>query len=384
MSKFDTYFLMKTDDAIEYAKEKVPQIEWDAESMTAKEIGDGNLNYVFKVTDAKGHSVIIKQAGVEARISADMKLDTDRNRIESEILVLEGKLAPGYVPEIYFYDTVMSACGMEDLSDHEIMRTAMLEHKIFPKFADQISTFMAQVLMGTTDVVMDHQEKKELQRKFINPELCDITEALVYTEPYNDERGRNRVFPSIADFVKEKLYDDQELHCEVAKLKMDFMTRAQSLIHGDLHTGSIFINEESTKVFDPEFCFYGPMGYDIGNVIANMIFAWANGDAAGAADFCKWVEDVLVDVINMTKEKMEKYYDEHVTDTMCRNELYKKYYMDTIIEDTSAVAGLELIRRIVGMANVKEMWQVLPEDSERCNCRSRCIKVAVHTLLSAE
>lgn len=52
---------------------------------------------------------------------------------------------------------------------------------------------------------------------------------------------------------------------------MDFMTRAQSLIHGDLHTGSIFINEESTKVFDPEFCFYGPMGYDIGNVIANMI-----------------------------------------------------------------------------------------------------------------
>lgn len=60
MSKFDTYFLMKTDDAIEYAKEKVSQIEWDADSMTAKEIGDGNLNYVFKVTDAKGHSVIIK------------------------------------------------------------------------------------------------------------------------------------------------------------------------------------------------------------------------------------------------------------------------------------------------------------------------------------
>ena len=155
MSKFDTYFLMTTEDAIEYAKLKVPQMEWDAESMECKEIGDGNLNYVFKVTDGRNHSVIIKQAGGVARISEDMKLDTDRNRIESEILVLQGKLAPGYVPEIYFYDTVMSACGMQDLSDHEIMRTAMLEHKIFPKFADQISTFMAQVLMGTTDVVME-------------------------------------------------------------------------------------------------------------------------------------------------------------------------------------------------------------------------------------
>lgn len=80
MSNYDSYFLMKADDAVEYAKEKVPQIEWDAESMTAKEIGDGNLNYVFKVTDAKGHSVIIKQAGVETRISADMKLDTVRNQ----------------------------------------------------------------------------------------------------------------------------------------------------------------------------------------------------------------------------------------------------------------------------------------------------------------
>ena len=104
MSQFDTYFLMKPEDAIEYAKVKVPQKEWDTDSMSCKEIGDGNLNYVFKVMDGKGHSVIIKQAGCVARISEDMKLDTDRNRIESEILELQGRLAPGYVPEIYFYD----------------------------------------------------------------------------------------------------------------------------------------------------------------------------------------------------------------------------------------------------------------------------------------
>ena len=383
MSKFDTYFLMTTEDAIEYAKLKVPQMEWDAESMECKEIGDGNLNYVFKVTDGRNHSVIIKQAGGVARISEDMKLDTDRNRIESEILVLQGKLAPGYVPEIYFYDTVMSACGMQDLSDHEIMRTAMLEHKIFPKFADQISTFMAQVLMGTTDVVMDHQEKKDLQRKFINPELCDISEALVYTEPYNDEMHRNNVFAPIADFVKEKLYEDEELHCEVAKLKMDFMTRAQSLIHGGLHTGSIFINEDSTMVFDPEFCFYGPMGYDIGNVIANMIFAWANGDVYGNSEFCAWVEEVIVDVVDLTMKKLRAYYEEHVTDTMCKNEMYKNYYLDTILADTSAVTGLELIRRIVGMANVKDITSIENKE-KRARAEKICITAAIDFIKNRE
>lgn len=383
MSKFDSYFLMKEEDAIEYARLKVPQKEWDTDSMTCKEIGDGNLNYVFKVVDAKGNSVIIKQAGGVARISEDMKLDTDRNRIESEILVLQGELAPGYVPEIYFYDTVMSACGMQDLSDHEIMRTAMLEHKIFPKFADQISTFMAQVLMGTTDVIMDHQKKKDLQRKFINPELCDISEALVYTEPYNDELHRNNVFAPIADFVKETLYDDEALHCEVAKLKMDFMTRAQSLIHGDLHTGSIFINEESTMVFDPEFCFYGPMGYDIGNVIANLIFAWANGDAAGDAAFCEWVENTIVDVVNMTMAKLKDYYEKHVTDSLCKNEPYKKYYLDTILADTAAVTGLELNRRIVGMANVKDITTIADE-AKRARAEKICITAAVDYIKNRE
>ena len=33
---------------------------------------------------------------------------------------------------------------------------------------------------------------------------------------------------------------------------------------------------------------YGPMGYDIGNVVANLIFAGDNGRAAGADEFCDW------------------------------------------------------------------------------------------------
>ena len=34
------------------------------------------------------------------------------------------------------------------------------------------------------------------------------------------------------------------------------MNNAQALLHGDLHTGSIFANEQGVKVIDPEFAFY--------------------------------------------------------------------------------------------------------------------------------
>lgn len=374
MSKFGTYFLMKPEEVVEYVLEKKKDVSWKRETMQCREIGDGNLNYVFRVWDDAGHSVIIKQAGEEARISSDMKLSPERNRMESEILILEGQLAPGYVPQVYFFDTTMNVCCEEDLSDHMIMRTAMLEHKTFPKFADQISTFMANTLMGTTDVVLDHQKKKELQKTYINPELCDITEALVYTEPYNDERHRNNVFAPNADFVRHALYEDEALHAEVAKLKMDFMTRAQSLLHGDLHTGSIFINNTSMKVFDPEFCFYGPMGYDIGNVVANLIFAWCNGDATGAEAFCQWVESAIEDVVNLTMQKLRAYYDAHVTDTMCRSRGFEDYYLHSILEDTAGAAGLELIRRTVGMANVKDLTTI-----ENADARARAERICILT-----
>ena len=142
MSRFDNYFLMKEPDVIEYIKEKLDFFCMGA-SLNVKEIGDGNLNYVFRVwEEATGKSVIVKQAGEALRISAEMKVSTDRNRIESEILNIQDQYAPGLVPKIYMYDTVMCACAMEDLSDHQLMRYALMKHEIFPRFADDITTYL--------------------------------------------------------------------------------------------------------------------------------------------------------------------------------------------------------------------------------------------------
>lgn len=121
---------------------------------------------------------------------------------------------------------------MEDCSDYAVMRDAMLRHETFPRFADDVSTFMVNTLLLSSDIVMDHKDKKELVRKFISPDLCDITEKLVLMEPYNDLNKRNNVYGPNEDFVKRELYDDQALHLEVAKLKFRFMTDAQALLQG--------------------------------------------------------------------------------------------------------------------------------------------------------
>lgn len=380
---FDKYFTMSEADAALYAKTKLDFFGKD-EELVCKEIGDGNLNYIFKIDSlSTSKSLIIKQSGPVARISDEFKLSADRNRIEYEILKYQSTLAPGLVPEVYSYDPIMNCTSMEDLSDHVIMRTEMINHKQFKKFADDITTFMVNTLLLTSDVCMEHKAKKELVKNFINPELCEISEDLVYTEPFSDINNRNDIFAPNVEWVKENIYSDEALKLETAKLKFDFMNNAQALVHGDLHTGSIFIKEDSTKVIDPEFAFYGPMGYDIGNVIANLMFALANAQAYEKAEQIKWLEDTIVEVIDLFKEKFSKAWDEKASEYTAKYKGFKEYYLDTVLRDTAAVTGLEGIRRIVGIAHVKDITSIQDEE-KRTKAERLCMLASKSFIMNRE
>ncbi|KKB43082.1 S-methyl-5-thioribose kinase [Bacillus thermotolerans] len=370
------YFTMSEEDVVEYVKRQLRIFDEQAD-LECQEIGDGNLNYVFKVTDQhSGKSIIVKQAGPVARISDAFKLSPDRNRIESEVLKLQGELAPGFVPAVYSYDPVMNCCVMDDLSDHEIMRSALLKHKKFPLFADHITTFLARTLLLTSDVVLGHKEKKGLVQTFINPELCEISEDLVYTEPFYDCE-QNDVFEGTKAFVQANIWSDEALKLETAKLKFDFMTKAQALIHGDLHTGSIFVKEESTKVIDPEFAFYGPAGYDVGNVIANLIFAYVHAsytieEEEERTDYLQYLKETIGQVVQLFTEKFNELWDKEATEQTAGFAGVKQWYIDSILEDTAAVTGLELCRRVIGLAHVKDLTSIEKEE-DRTEAEKICL-----------
>ena len=361
MSKYDSHFKLTAKEVIPYVLDKVDIFNRD-DDLRAEEIGDGNINYVYRVQDRNTNkSLVVKQADVLLR-SSGRPLDVDRIRIEAEALELQGKLSAGLTPEVYNYDPVMRTIIMEDISGHENLRLELLEYKIFPKFADQISSFMVDTLLATTDLVMDPKDKKDNVAKYINKDLCDISEDLVFTEPYIDYKGRNIVLDENKDFVEREVYNDKELVFEAGRLKNNFMNNAQALVHGDLHSGSIFLNKESLKVLDPEFAFYGPMGYDIGNVIGNLFFAWANAyvtqASEEASEFLQWIEKTIEDIVDLFKEKFIKLYKEIVVDVMAREELYMEWYLASVLSDTAGSAGLEIMRRVVGDSKVLDITSI--------------------------
>jgi 5-methylthioribose kinase len=285
--------------------------------MRCQEIGDGNVNYIFRVTDSKNQSVIVKYADAFIRNSKTRELSTKRSEIEYEILKYQNQVCPDSVPKVYYFDRELPCIIMEDLKDYTIMRTALMEHQIFPLFAEHISKFLYQTLFKTTDLVMPSNDKKEFVGKLINVDMCEISERLVFMEPYKNRQGLNSYHEKNKEFVRRELYQNELLIFEVGKLKNRFKNVAQSMLHGDLHTGSIFINQKDTRIFDPEFSFFGPMGYDIGNIIGNLILSWVPTSLTLGLQqqaYLEWVENTVKDSIDLFVSKYSNYYAQDVID----------------------------------------------------------------------
>jgi 5-methylthioribose kinase len=152
--------------------------------------------------------------------------------------------------------------------------------------------------------------------------------------------------------------DDQELKAQVMELKYGFMTRAQALIHGDLHTGSVMVNAQDTRVIDPEFCFYGPMGFDIGALLGNYILNYAAQDVRildpnERSKYQGYLLSLVRDTWHIFKREFETMWLQERSETMpvafCRS------FMVSLLQDTAGYAGCKIIRRIIGSAHVEDM-----------------------------
>ncbi|MDO5725601.1 MAG: S-methyl-5-thioribose kinase [Tissierellia bacterium] len=350
------HYKLDLNTVIDYVIEK--NLFDDRKNLESEEIGDGNINYIYRVKDRlTNKSVILKQADVLLR-SSGRPLSIDRSRIEAEILKYYENTAGKFTPKIYDYDEIMCVIAMEDISEYKNMRKELMERKIFPKFAEDIVEFMVKTLLPTTDLIMDAELKKLEVKKYINPELCKISEDLVFTEPFIDYKGRNIITEGNLEFVEEYLYNDFLLHKEVALLKEEFMNNAQALIHGDLHTGSIFINEKGIKIIDPEFAFYGPIGYDSGNVIGNLFFdaAYNRFSEGFSEEFENWILDTAANILEKFGSELQKeLVAENIVDPIRKNDLYLKEYIESILSYTMGASGLEILRRTVGDSKVIEL-----------------------------
>ncbi|MCT1796071.1 S-methyl-5-thioribose kinase [Helcococcus kunzii] len=355
------------------------------ENVEIKEVGDGNVNYIFRVKDEK-KSVIVKFSDDYIRGSTTRKLSSARSKIETEILNYQWKLSNGLVPEIYDYSEENSFIIMEDLSDYKVLRESIKLKEIYKGFGKEVAKFLYNTLFKTTDLVMNIKEKKETVARFVNYDMCEISERLVFTEPYMNNQGLNSFTESNRDFIEQNVVNNKKLILEVAKLKLQFMTNSESMIHGDLHSGSIFINSNGIKVFDPEFAFYGPMGYDIGNILASLIISYNVAFFENnyiENDFTEWLKQSILEIVSEFKKIYKENSLNDVNTYMFKNEEFLEYYLNKILRDTAGYAGTEIIRRTVGVAKVIDIDRVKNHDGYK-DVERKLLSTGIDLILNSD
>ncbi|HKF64784.1 MAG TPA: S-methyl-5-thioribose kinase [Dongiaceae bacterium] len=363
-----------------------------AEWKTA-EVGDGNLNLVFLVEGPAG-GVCVKQALPYVRLVGEgWPMTLKRAFFEHEYMRIQRPHVGRLIPEVYHYDPQLYAVVMELLKPHIIMRHGMIQGQRYPAFAGHIVEYMAQTLFMTSDFALPAGEKKALTAVFCdNTELCKITEDLIFSEPYCIAE-RNRWTSPQLDKIAGEFRADVALKLAISRLKHKFLTSAEALIHGDLHTGSVMATESDTRVIDAEFAFVGPMGFDVGAVLGNLLLSYFSQDGhAGEGDsragYQDWILETLESVWNGfsarflalwrgTAAKGDAYPRELFAEASAAAALETEHQavMARLYVDSIGFAAAKMIRRILGLAHVIDLEKIA-DPERRALCETRALRLA--------
>ncbi|WP_407154410.1 S-methyl-5-thioribose kinase [Bradyrhizobium sp. STM 3557] len=375
------------------------QLGGPPDGWSINEVGDGNLNLVFIVKGASD-GLAVKQALPYVRLVGESwPLPLSRSHYEYLALTHQARLAPGLVPAVLHHDEQLALVAMELLEPHIIMRKGLVAGTIYPAFVDHITIFMARTLFFSSDLALPAAQKKEAIAAFAgNHALCKITEDLIFTDPYRVAE-QNRWTSPWLDAAAAQFRDDLDLHVAISRLKLKFLSHAQALLHGDLHTGSIMVTARETRVIDPEFAFYGPMGFDIGAVIANLLMAYLasaghESEPGARSAFEAWLLETIEQVWSEFARKfLQLWRTEAKGDAYpvslfpgeagaARLERERQAYVARLFQDTIGFTAAKIIRRILGLAHNID-FELIEDTRLRATCEARSLRLARKMMVDA-
>ncbi|MET0599926.1 MAG: S-methyl-5-thioribose kinase [Mesorhizobium sp.] len=368
----------------------------DPNAWRVREVGDGNLNLVFIVEGPDGGAVVKQALPYVRLVGESWPLPLKRSFFEYHALTRQAARA-GWVPEIFHFDEAQALIVMEFLTPHIILRKALIAGLQPPHIARDLGLFMARTLFRGSDLSATARERKADLALFAdNVELCDITENLVFTDPYFAAPMNRHTSPQLDALVAE-LRADRDLKVEAQRLKHRFAAHAETLLHGDLHTGSIMVTDEDTRVIDPEFAFYGPIAFDVGMLLANYwmaFFAQRGHEAPGARDSVRaYLLSVIVETWSVFRAEFSHLWRTERSGMLYPRSVFEDQgdglgseqaldgLLQSIWTDMLGFAGVEIHRRILGLAHNAD-FETIADPDLRAACEAPALKFGRHLVVN--
>jgi 5-methylthioribose kinase len=366
------------------------------DAWRTREVGDGNLNLVFIVEGPAG-SLIVKQALPYVRlVGSGWPLPLSRSHFEHLALAEQARWAAAFVPGVYHADSLMALIVMEYLSPHIVLRKGLVRGEHFPLAGRHLGTYLGHTLFHTSDLYLKSAVKKERIGAFLaNSAMCKISEDLIFDEPYFAAPLNRHTQPQL-DALAESVRRDAPLKLAVQELKARFLSDTEALLHGDLHTGSVLATVSDTRVIDPEFAFYGPMGFDIGAIIGNFLLAHTSQRGhertrGGRDDYRSYllqqVDEVWTTFAQVFADLWRKgaqgdlYSQRLLSDAPELRERAIAHRLQSIWDQSVGYAACKMIRRILGLAHVED-FEAIADPGVRADCERSAVALARDMLLN--
>jgi 5-methylthioribose kinase len=366
----------------------------DTSKWKIDEVGDGNLNLVYTVSSDSGN-IIVKQALPYVRLVGDSwPLPLSRSFYEHEALVRQAKRDPGSVPEIYYFSKEQAIIAMEMLLPHVILRKKLIAGEHINGLAQRLGEFCARTAFRGSDLSLKTADKKSDAALFQgNLALMGITESLVFTEPYF-EAEMNHHTDGLDPIVKI-LRSDVKMKSEAQKMLMKFTSNTETLCHGDLHSGSVMCTDNESKVIDPEFGFYGPMGFDIGMLISNYLMAYFSqpshreGDAV--TEYQNWILEIIEGTFEAFQQEFKSLWNSERTGILFPRSMFEDQgdssefalneTLQHIWQDAVAISGIEMHRRVLSLAHNADFEEIL-DTKKRSQLEARNLMMGRELILN--
>ncbi|RUT25913.1 S-methyl-5-thioribose kinase [Asaia sp. W19] len=340
----------------------------------AREVSDGNLNTVFIVSGPLG-SVCCKQSLPYVRVDPSWAMPLERTLFEARWMQHVSPAVGHQIPTLYHLDEGLFLIVMENLATHHVLRGALIAGLAPAGFAARIGEFVGHASFATSWRAMPFEDVHAMRDIFSrNLALTRISVDLVLTDPYRRDCARNHwISPALDDLVTA-IQEDSALHAAVERLQERFLSCGQALLHGDLHTGSVMICGDDVRVIDGEFALYGPIGFDLGMFTANLIM-----NAYAQPEHDAWMRDEIALLWSGFRhaylERWEQSGARGDVGSLSRptvSSAERTRFFQQVMHDCAGFAGLELVRRTIGFAQIAD-YEASQDREQEVEARRRAL-----------
>jgi 5-methylthioribose kinase len=368
----------------------------DTSKWKIDEVGDGNLNLVYTVSSNSG-DIIVKQALPYVRLVGDSwPLPLSRSFYEHEVLVRQAKRDPGSVPQIFYFNKVQAIIAMEMLLPHVILRKKLIAGEYVDGLAQRLGKFCARTAFRGSDLSLQTADKKSDTALFQgNLALMGITESLVFTEPYFAAEMNHHT--DGLDPIVKILRSDVEMKSVAQTMLLKFTANTETLCHGDLHSGSVMCTDNETKVIDPEFGFYGPMGFDIGMLISNYLMAYFSQPSHRESDtlleYQTWILKVIEGTCEAFQQEFKNLWNSERTGILFPRSMFEDQgdssefalngMLEHIWQDAVAISGIEMHRRVLSLAHNAD-FEEINDTKKRSQLEARNLMMGRELILNSK